>query len=185
MECKALIASPVWLLHRVAARDSSFSGRAGKSDRKRGERRTICLFVAVMEQIHILGKISASSPADLSQTEETDASGTPGRHKYSNANNSLCPMQEKSFACISNKPPRMMQHPRGVCQSCRWQHSQLPITCQTHRDGSRAGQEHPHRELGLQGIQRELQTQILSPACPIQPRVMLLLHEQLRPTPGG
>lgn len=33
-EQKPLIASPVGLLHRVAARDSSFSGRGGKSDQK-------------------------------------------------------------------------------------------------------------------------------------------------------
>lgn len=102
--------------------------------RKRGERRTICLFMVVMEQIHILMIISASSPADLSQTEETDASETPERHKYSNANNSLCPVQEKSFAFILNKTPKndATSDPCGVCQSRRWQHTQLPITCQTH-----------------------------------------------------
>lgn len=102
--------------------------------RKREERRTICLFMVVVEQIHILIKISASSPADLSHTEETDASETPERHKYSNANHSLCPVQEKSFAFILNKSPKngATSDPCGVCQSRRWQHTQLPITCQTH-----------------------------------------------------
>lgn len=132
MERKPLIASPVWLLHRAAARDGSFSGRGGKSDQKK--RREKNHLLVVVEQIHILIKISASSPADLSHTEETDASETPERHKYSNANNSLCPVQEKSFAFILNKSPKngATSDPCGVCQSCRWQHTQLPITRQTH-----------------------------------------------------
>lgn len=70
MQCKYLIASllsgytTMWLLETVP-----FLGEKENLIRKRGERRDICLFTMVVEQIHILMKIQASSPADLSHTD--------------------------------------------------------------------------------------------------------------------
>lgn len=101
--------------------------------RKRGERRTICLFTVVMEQIHILMKISASSAADLSHTEEM----LQKRQRDTNTATQTIPCarcKRNHLPLSSIKPPRMLQHPTRVAPAGAADGStpKLPITCQTH-----------------------------------------------------